>query len=127
MKKIIYIILITVVLLPFVNSCTNLDEKVYNQVAVKDFGKTKTEQDALVGLMYTGLQTYVLNDPSYLSLVEISGGMALIPRRGGDWWDNGAHSELTLHTWTPSSAMVNYGYILTGGLDWGFWYSAYHN
>ena len=127
MKNTINILFTILALMPFMNSCTNLDEEVFNQVAVKDFGKTQAEQEALVGLMYTGLGTYSMGDPSYLSLVEISGGMAVIPRRGGDWWDNGAHSELTLHTWKPSSAMVNYGYLLTSQLNFGFWYSAYHN
>ena len=127
MKNVKYIILFIMVLMPFVNSCTKLDEKLYNQVAVKDFGKTQAEQDALVGVIYPGLQVYQFNDPGLLSLVEISGGMAVIPRRGGDWWDGGSHSELTLHSWTPSSAMVTYGYILTGDLGGGTWYKIYHN
>lgn len=127
MKNIKYIILFIMVLMPFVNSCTKLDEKLYNQVAVSDFGKTQAEQNALVGLIYTGIQTYSLNDGSFLSLLEISGGAAVIPRRGADWWDNGSHMELTKHNWSPSSAMVFYGYILTPQLDWGFWYYAYHN
>lgn len=115
-------------LMPFINACTKLDEKLYNQVAVSDFGKTKAEQDALVGIIYPGLHVWQLNDPAYMDLSEISGGMAVIPRRGGDWWDGGAHSELTKHNWTPTSPMVsNYGYILTGGSDGGFWYNAYHN
>jgi hypothetical protein len=115
------------VLMPFVNSCTKLDEKLYNQVSVNDFGKTQAEQDALVGAIYPGLHVWQLNDPSYMDLSEISAGMAVIPRRGGDWWDGGAHASLTLHSWTPSSAMVTYGYILTGDLSGGSWYNIYHN
>ncbi len=127
MKNKIYILIITIALMQFVISCINLDEGLYNQVAVSDFGNSQAEQDALVGLIYPGLQTYTLNDPSYLSLVEISGGVAVVPRRGGDWWDGGAHAGLTLHNWTPSSQSVTYGYILTGDLQGGFWYNAYHN
>lgn len=127
MKNIKYILFLIIGLMPFIYSCTNLDEEFYNQVAVKDFGKTQAEQDALVGLIYPALHVWQLNDPSYMDLSEISGGVAVVPRRGGDWWDNGAHSELTLHTWTPSSGMVTYGYVLTGDLSGGCWYNIYHN
>ena len=126
MKNIKFIVFI-MFLMPFVHSCTNLDEEFYNQVPVSDFGKSQAEQEALVGLIYPGLQVYNLNDGSYLSLVEVSGGSAVVPRRGADWWDDGSHSELALHTWMPTGGMTTYGYILTDGLDWGFWYYAYHN
>ena len=108
------------VLIPFVNSCTNLDEKFYDTVPVSNFGKTQAEQDALVGSVFPGLQKYSFNDPSYLSLVEISGFCGVIPRRGGDWWDNGSHHELTMHSWAPQSAMDGYGYL-------GIWYDAFGN
>ena len=122
-KNIIYFLM---VLMPFLNSCTKLDEKLYNQVAVSNFGKTQAEQDALVGAIYPGLQGWKMFGPTYLTLEEVSGGMGVIARRGGDWWDNGSHMELTKHMWTPSSGMPPY-YILKPGGTKGIWYVAYHN
>jgi hypothetical protein len=127
MKNIKYIMLFTMVLMLFVNSCTKLDENFFNQVPVSEFGKTQKELDALVGSIYPGMHVWQLDDPSLLTMTEISGGMAVIPRRGGDWWSNGAQKELTQHLYAPGSSMGYYGYLLTSDGKSGFWYSAYNN
>ena len=114
----------TMVLGPFVNSCDNLDENLYNQVAVSEFGKTQAETGCPGRIIYSGMQRY---DPlTIIAMEDISGGFGVIPRRGGDWWDGGAHMELTMHTWTPQSGYEGSIFLMdtkTGG----FWYSAYHN
>ena len=127
MKKIKYFIIVTMILMPFINSCTDLQEEFFNQVPVSDFGKTQKELDALVGLIYPGMHVWALGDPSLLTMTELSGGMAVIPRRGGDWWDNGSHMEVTKHIYAPNSPMVLYAYILKGNGTGGFWYTAYSN
>jgi hypothetical protein len=124
MRNLIFILVLMILIL-FQNSCTNLDEEYYNQVPVSDFGKTQAEQDALVGLIYTGIQAYNQNAYSYMSLADVTGGCGVIPRRGTDWWDGGAHMELTLHKWTPSSASG--AYILSDLPFPGIWYYAFHN
>ncbi len=126
MKSIKYLILFTMVLFPFVNSCTKLDEKLYNQVPVSEFGKNKAELDALVGLIYTDFTTFSISDWTLTSLADESGGMSVAPRRGADWWDNGVYKELTQHLWTPTSPACGY-FILSGDLENGFWYTAYNN
>ena len=126
MKKIQFL-LVFLIIIGYLDSCTNLDEEFFNQVPASDFGKTQAEENALVGLIYAGIQYYNQNPFSYMSLEDITGGCGLIPRRGVDWWDGGAHMELTLHNWTPSSKMITTGYILTDGMDAAFWYSAFHN
>jgi len=124
MKKLIYNLFGIIVLATIVSSCDNLDEKLYNQVSVDDFGKTQAEQDALVGTIYTGLQRF--DALTCIPLADISGESVVIPRRGGDWWDGGAHMELTKHMWDPQSSM-SASYLLNGSQDWGCWYNAYHN
>jgi hypothetical protein len=114
------------VLMPFGNSCTKLDEKLFNQVPVSEFGKTKAELDALVGLIYTDFTTFSISDWTLTSLADESGGMSVAPRRGADWWDNGVYKEVTQHLWTPTSASCGY-FILSGDLANGFWYTAYNN
>lgn len=122
MKNIKFLIIL-MGLMPFVYSCTNLDEQLFNQVGVSDFGSTLEEQDALVGSIFPGLLRSA-DLGGVRAIEEISGGAALIPRRGGDWWDGGQHAELTLHSWDASSGMTS-NYILGDG--YGFWFDVYHN
>lgn len=89
-------------------ACTRLDEKLYNQVPVTDFGNNASEVNALVGPIYNTLKNYTLDDGSYMAMVELSSDMAVIPvRKGGDWWDGGAHKEMTMHKWTAGSTYYN--------------------
>jgi hypothetical protein len=55
MKKIINIILLSVILTSITNSCTNLDETLYSEVPVSEFGKDQTQVNALVGSIYSTL------------------------------------------------------------------------
>jgi hypothetical protein len=101
------VLLVTSVILIF-NSCTKLDEKIYSQVPVSGFGNSPEEINALIGPIYNTLKSYNLDDGSYLSMVELSAGMAIVPeRKGGDWWDGGNHKDMTMQKWTPNNYYVN--------------------
>ena len=90
------------------SSCTKLDEVVYSQVPVENFGTTPAQLDALVGPIYSSLKTITLDDGSYLAMVELSSDLAVIPiRTGGDWNDGGAHKQMTQQSWTANSTYYN--------------------
>ena len=44
-----------------VQSCTNLDEEVYDQVTPDEFGQNQEQLDALIGPIYSGLGDYFAN------------------------------------------------------------------
>jgi len=86
MKKIIYCFLLTIVIATFSNSCTNLDETVYSEVPVDQFGTDQTQVDALVGSIYSTFKSHIPVWDSYVTLDELSGDMMAIPGfKGGDW------------------------------------------
>lgn len=87
------------------NSCTKLDEKVYDKIPVDKFGSTAEEINSLIAPIYRTLkQTASVSNESFFSLSEQTSDMAFNPtRKGGDGWENGEYKALFLHTWTPSS------------------------
>ncbi len=110
MKKTKILSLIFVLALSFAyQGCTNLDEEVYDQLPVEEFGKTTAEINSLVAPIYRTLKGVFPSN--YFLLSQCSGDMAITPtRRGGDWWDGGQFKELRLHKWTPNTALVRNSY-----------------
>jgi starch-binding outer membrane protein, SusD/RagB family len=87
------------------NSCTKLDEKVYDQIPIDKFGNTTEEINSLVAPIYRGLKLAAsVSNESFFALSELSSDMAVNPtRKGGDGWENGEYKELCEHKWIPSS------------------------
>lgn len=112
MKKFItysYLRLFILIILLFPAACTNLDEKVYDQISIDQYGKTVGELNSLVAPIYTSMAAWAgLNNPSGpLGINEDYSDMAITPtRKGGDWWDGGIYKEARLGTWTPTSSNV---------------------
>ena len=89
-------------------SCTNLDEKVYDQLAGA-FPETEQQLNAIIGDVYNSLKTYWPSN--YLYLSECAGSMAVTPTRlGGDWYDGGQYRELYMHTWTAQTSQIKTGW-----------------
>jgi hypothetical protein len=105
MKNRKYILHISIVLLlSFGSSCTNLDEVLYDQIAVENFGKTQEQVNALIGPIYSTLKNYSIAWDTYVTMVEVSSGMMAIPeRKGGDWWDDGMYKAMMQQEWTANS------------------------
>lgn len=98
----------SILLLVFSFACTNLDEKVYDQLA-GEFPETEQQLDAIIGDVYNSLRTYWPS--TYLYLSECAGSMAVTPTRlGGDWYDGGQYRELYMHTWTAQTSQVKSGW-----------------
>jgi len=97
----------------FNNSCTDLDEKLYDTVTDDNFLKTEEEFVSALGAAYTGL--YALgNHGGYFSVQETSSDEAMIPQRGADWGDGGQWINAHRHDLKPTDGNVNGA--------WGFLY-----
>jgi hypothetical protein len=103
-RKYMLLISIIIIIMNAGKSCTDLDEIIYDQIAVEDFGKTQEQVNALIGPIYSTLKDYNITWDSYVTMVEVSSDMMVIPeRRGGDWWDDGMYKVMMEHQWTASS------------------------
>lgn len=101
-------------LLTFNNSCTNLDEQLYDTVTSENFLRTEEEFIAALGAAYTGL--YALgNHGAYFSVQETSSDEAMIPQRGGDWGDGGQWINAHRHEFKKTDDNINN--------SWNFLYS----
>ncbi len=84
-------------------SCTNLDENLKDQWTPANYGKTSSEQDALLAAMYGPMfNNYGHN--GYFTLMEVSTDEAMIPQRGGDWYDGGQPQGIHTHFQSVSSS-----------------------
>jgi starch-binding outer membrane protein, SusD/RagB family len=102
-----------IAIMPF-SSCTNLDEKLYDQVETENFFKTEEQVKAAVGAAYTNLYG-LMNHGSYFSAQEVNSNEMLIPQRGNDWYDGGQWINAHLHTQTGGEDCFNN--------SWNFLYS----
>jgi hypothetical protein len=110
MKKILISVSLAVL---FNAGCTNLDEKLYDQVQTSDYGKTAAEIETIVGGAYASLRGFRDNTSiSYPTceyvyfLSECASDEACIPTRGTDWFDGGRYQEAEYHTYTSANPMV---------------------
>jgi hypothetical protein len=105
--------LIMLILSGLNQSCTNLDEELYDAVTPEDFFQTDEEFVSALGAAYTAFQGYASGD--VYSLQEVTTDEMTVPTRGQDWDDGGNWRRLHLHSW-------KYEDPVTGGA-WDFCFS----
>ncbi len=95
-------------------SCTKLNTPVYSGVESDKFWKTADQFNSGVAPIYTQMQSLVVWDN--VELNEVSTDEIIVPTRGNDWYDNGNHQRIYLHTWTSSDGPINSAWsnIFTG-------------
>lgn len=81
-----------------VQSCTDLDEEVYDKVPTEQFGTNQEQLDALVGPLYSSLGDYF---GKYVEL-DVTTDEMIVPTRGGDWKNGNRPLRLHQHTWDPT-------------------------
>ncbi len=99
MKKIMFLgkmALLALCIIP-INACTNLDEKLYDQVPESDFFRNENEVKNAVAHVYSRLYP-LMNHGSYFSTQEVNSNEVVIPQRGGDWEDGRQWIKTHLHT-----------------------------
>ncbi|SFH38490.1 RagB/SusD family nutrient uptake outer membrane protein [Pontibacter chinhatensis] len=97
-----------------VQSCTDLDEEVYDKVPSDKFGTNPEQLNALVGPLYSSLGDYF---GRYIEM-NVSTDELIIPTRGGDWKDGDKWRRMHQHTWDPTQ---------DDGIFNGVWTWVYNN
>jgi hypothetical protein len=104
-------------LLTFNNSCTDLEENLYDTVTNENFLRTEEEFIAALGSAYTSLYP-LMNHGSYFSVQETSSDEAMIPTRGADWGDGGQWVNAHRHDLKPGDPNINNAWnFMYGGIN----------
>jgi starch-binding outer membrane protein, SusD/RagB family len=112
MKKSLFLFLFALMVIPFNQSCTNMDEELFGEVTPDNFFNTDEENVSALGAAYTQFGNFASGDP--LSLQAVSTDEMVVPTRGQDWDDGGEWRRLHLHSWTEEDGYTN------GGWNFGF-------
>lgn len=97
-------VLVGMAALGFMQSCTNLDEELYSQIAQDNYYQDINQFNAAVGPAYSALRG-IVNDQFNLQTVTTDEG--IVPTRGNDWYDAGRWQDLFKHTWRPDINDLN--------------------
>lgn len=82
-------------------SCHKLDVEIDSKLTDKNFPTTLDQAILASGPVYTKFRPWYPR--SYWFLQSISSDEAVLPARGGNWWDGGRYAQLHLHTWNPDN------------------------
>jgi starch-binding outer membrane protein, SusD/RagB family len=86
-------------------NCTKLSEHVYDQVDQQDF--LQTQQNVISDFLRAFDQAFYsvsadpIHDGNLAVIEEESADNIMTPKRGGDWYNGGAYTQMHYHTWTP--------------------------
>lgn len=101
----IFTLLVTVIN----QSCTNLDEELYDSVTPSNFFTTQEEFISALGAAYTRFADWATSDGT-MALQETTTDEMVVPTRGQDWDDGGNWRRLHLHSWTKEDYQMNDGW-----------------
>lgn len=104
MKK--YIKYIGVLIFLF-SSCTDLNEKVYDQIEADQFYQTDQQIMNALAKIYAQLRSEsnhkgYAGERGWYDLNEVTTDEFLLPARGASWQDGGVWMQMYRHNWTPS-------------------------
>jgi len=84
--------------------CTDLAESPFSVITPDNFYRNDDEVRAGLAAVYSQLNTASTGNLRYLN--QIPADDEVIPVRGQDWFDNGAHLEAQRHTWQAGSPLA---------------------
>ncbi len=87
-------------------SCTNLDEELFSQVDSDAALQTKSDFISAMAGCYSVLYDFAGHN-GVLSIQEVSSDEAIIPQRGGDWFDGGQWLRMHRHEYAPTEESFN--------------------
>ena len=99
----------------FNQSCSDLEENLYDQIKADSFFKTDEEFIAALGAAYTGLYSFAGNG-GYHNIQEVASDEAMIPQRGGDWYDGGVWLNAHRAEFNPADGPLDgaWGFLFGG-------------
>lgn len=95
-------------------SCHKLDLKVETQLTPETFPQTPQHFIQLTGQVYVQLRQNWSTD--YFFLQTLSTDEAIMPARGGNWYDGGTYEAHHKHTWNKDNGHVNSGWGWLSGV-----------
>ncbi len=84
-------------------SCTDLEETIYEDITSDNFFSSETDYYSVLVNAYGNLRPWLWN---YYNISQVSSDETIVPTRGGDWGDGGVWRELHQHNWTPTNGHV---------------------
>ena len=98
MKKSKYLVLSILMSITFV-SCYDLDVPITTQISGDAYPTDSAGYNATAGIVYSKLrENYAM---AYFFVTELSTDEAILPARGGNWYDNKGYRFFHYHEWTP--------------------------
>src|SRR5882724_4173169 len=90
-----------------VNSCTKLDEKVYDQVLQDQFKPTANDIPSIIAPVYTVLRPMEASWYGNFDLQEEPADVIVTPARPNGWYDGGVYQRLHKHEWNQTQGQPN--------------------
>jgi len=87
-------------------SCTDLEEDLFDAVTADNFFKTEEEFVSALGAAYAQLGSYGGNGTIY-ALQEVTSDEVVVPTRGNDWNDGGNWRRLHTHDYNSEEPAIN--------------------
>jgi len=108
MKNLIHITAGAVLSLAALTSCHKLDLDVATKLTPETFPQTQQHYIQLTGQVYVQLRQGISTD--YFFMQSLSTDEAIMPGRGGNWYDSGTYEQHHKHTWTQDNGHVGSGW-----------------
>ena len=108
MKNLINIAAGAILSLTAFTSCHKLDLEVATQLTPETFPQTEQHFVQLTGQVYVQLRQGISTD--YFFMQTLSTDEAIMPARGGNWYDGGTYEQHHKHTWTQDNGHVGSGW-----------------
>ncbi|MGQ1891591.1 RagB/SusD family nutrient uptake outer membrane protein [Thermophagus sp. OGC60D27] len=98
-------------LLLLLSACSDLDEKVYDQIEADRFYTTDEQIINALARIYAQLRSEAnhqgyAGEKGWYDLNEVTTDELMIPARGASWQDGGVWMQLYRHKWTPSHSFI---------------------
>jgi len=111
------ILVLVVFMMGVSQSCTNLDEDLYDSVTPDQFLQGDEQFVSALGAAYSGMRGYATGGDQ--SMQEVSTDEMLVPTRGQDWDDGGHWRRMSLHSYNYEDGQPNDA--------WGFYFGGVNN
>lgn len=106
-KKYITTVMLGIIAVLFLDSCTKLDQEVYSVVSEENFWRTPDQIASGISPGYQALSGLPGLGSSLMYLNEVTSDELIVPTRGGDWFDGGVPQDMWKHTWNTTTNHIN--------------------